>query len=90
MTRIIQIHPDDHVAVVPAPAQAGDALETPDGGTITAATDIPRNHKVALTDLDNNAKVFKYGEFIGVTTRPVKLGEHVHVHNLTLDETTED
>jgi hypothetical protein len=90
MTQIIQIHPDDNVAVVPAEVIAGVDLEQQNGDSIIASSDIPRNHKVALADLNSGASVVKYGVHIGVATQPIARGEHVHIHNMNLDETTED
>ena len=44
--------------------------------------DVPIGHKVALADLAEGDSIIKYGEDIGRVTRPIKQGEHVHVHNL--------
>lgn len=43
---------------------------------------IPFGHKVALQDINANEKVLRYGECIGVATKPITRGEHVHVHNV--------
>jgi len=43
---------------------------------------VPRFHKVALRDLEEGSPVRKVGEVIGAATRPVRRGQHVHVHNL--------
>ncbi|MEK8225871.1 SAF domain-containing protein [Oerskovia sp. M15] len=40
---------------------------------------------MALRDLPAGAPVHKYGQSIGVTTRAVTAGEHVHSHNLGMD-----
>ena len=90
MTQIIQIHPDDNVAVVPAEIAVGVDLEQQNGDSITATTDIPRNHKVALADLDTGAPVIKYGVYIGAATQPITRGEHIHIHNMNLDEKKEN
>lgn len=47
-----------------------------------AGEDIPRGHKVALTDMRSGAYVIKCGEAIGVATRDIRRGQHVHIHNL--------
>ncbi len=39
-------------------------------------------HKFALRDIAEGETVVKYGMPIGVATRPVAAGEHVHTHNL--------
>ena len=48
---------------------------------LTAKTDIPIGHKVALKDLGENDTVVKYGEDIGRMVAAVEKGDHVHTHN---------
>lgn len=49
--------------------------------TVTAKTDIPIGHKVALKDLSEGDTVLKYGSDIGRMVGSAATGEHVHVHN---------
>lgn len=44
--------------------------------------DIPLGHKVALRDFKVGDTVTKYGCDIGKVVAPIKLGDHVHVHNV--------
>lgn len=44
--------------------------------------DIPLGHKLALKDFSPGDMVIKYGCEIGKIVKPVKAGEHVHIHNL--------
>lgn len=44
--------------------------------------EISLGHKVALHDLEVNDTVYKYGHDIGKVVKPIKKGEHVHVHNV--------
>jgi len=49
---------------------------------------IPHGNKIALNDINNGDKIYKYGEVIGVCTEDIKKGDLVHVHNvksLTVD-----
>lgn len=52
--------------------------------TVECATlnDIPIGHKIALQDLEANDTVIKYGTDIGKVVKPIKRGEHLHVHNV--------
>jgi altronate dehydratase small subunit len=43
---------------------------------------IPFGHKFAVRDIGRGQLVVKYGEPIGVATRDIKAGSHVHVHNV--------
>ena len=50
--------------------------------TIKIKSDIPIGHKLALKDLAAGDTVIKYGIDIGKTVAPIKVGEHLHVHNV--------
>ncbi len=49
---------------------------------VSAKSDIPIGHKVALKDYKPGDTVIKYGQDIGRVVADVRQGEHVHVHNL--------
>ena len=49
---------------------------------LVAEQDVPIGHKIALSDLDTDDTVVKYGEDIGRIVKAVTKGGHVHVHNL--------
>lgn len=78
---ILKINEGDNVAV---------AIETIPEGTkvlvgaeeITAVTEIPAGHKMALRDLPEGEKVIKYGYPIGYTKAAVRKGEWIHTHNV--------
>jgi len=63
------------------------ALRLIAGGTevdgVTVASDVPAGHKIAMRPIAAGATVLKYGYPIGVATRDIAPGEHVHSHNLT-------
>jgi (2R)-sulfolactate sulfo-lyase subunit alpha len=61
---------------------AGWVMEEDKSITMKALNDIPIGHKLAIKPLDNNATVIKYGVDIGRTIAPIKVGEHLHVHNV--------
>jgi (2R)-sulfolactate sulfo-lyase subunit alpha len=50
--------------------------------TIKALSAIPIGHKLAIKELKANDTVIKYGVDIGRTIAPIKVGEHLHVHNV--------
>lgn len=86
VARALIIHPSDNVAtVVSAGVRAGTIVRLGGGaarGTVTARGTIPYGHKVALRPIPAGADVIKYGLPIGRTTRPIRPGDHVHVHNV--------
>lgn len=49
---------------------------------LTLLDDVPKGHKVAARPIGEGETVVKYGYSIGVATRPIESGKHVHSHNL--------
>jgi (2R)-sulfolactate sulfo-lyase subunit alpha len=49
---------------------------------LTANEDVPIGHKIALRDLAQGATTIKYGEDVGKIVANVKMGGHVHTHNM--------
>ena len=44
--------------------------------------DIPIGHKLAIKKLNKDNTVIKYGADIGRTIANIKVGDHLHVHNV--------
>lgn len=44
--------------------------------------DIESGHKYAICDIKSGEDVVKYGEPIGHATEDIKMGDHIHTHNL--------
>ncbi|MGC8627898.1 MAG: UxaA family hydrolase [Acidimicrobiales bacterium] len=77
--RCLVLHEGDMVGVLTQPAQAGTVLP---GLGLKLLDDVPAGHKVALVNVPAGGHVRKYGQVIGIATRPIAAGEHVHSHNL--------
>ena len=77
----VRIDPSDNVATLLADAAAGEAVVA-DGATVTAATAIPRGHKIALAPIAPGEAVIKYGFPIGRATASIAVGQHVHSDNV--------
>jgi altronate hydrolase len=75
---LLLIDPRDDVAVALTGLAAGDSVAE----NVTAASDIPAGHKVALRAVAKGQPVRKYGWPIGHATADIAAGEHVHSHNL--------
>ena len=43
---------------------------------------IPYGHKFALKNIRKNNFIIKYGEIIGTAKKDIKVGAHVHIHNM--------
>ena len=82
---LIQLSDADNVAVARVDIAAGQALMLMPGSVSVAARDaIPSGHKIALTPIAVGSAVLKYGQVIGMATRAILPGEHVHVHNVEM------
>lgn len=86
MKKVFVVEKADNVGTaVGEPIQKGDAVGT-DGRvtdlTVTATTDIPYGHKIALHDIAKGEQVIKYALSIGTALADIKAGDHVHVHNV--------
>jgi (2R)-sulfolactate sulfo-lyase subunit alpha len=49
---------------------------------IQSINEILLGHKIAMVDLNVDDTILKYGHDIGKVVKPIKKGEHVHVHNV--------
>ncbi len=79
--RALRIHVEDNVAVVLQAVAKGDTVELAEG-RLTALEDIPRGHKIALSDVAVGQDILKYGHPIGRATQPIRRGAWVHTHNV--------
>lgn len=84
---ILMHEANDDVGVAVTDLTAGSQVEavTLEGqlvATLTILEEVPLGHKVALREIAPFQEVVEYGRAIGRATRPIRRGEHVHVHNL--------
>ena len=87
MKKAIQLDDKDNVATVTDDVSKGEQVEvlSPMGEVILDAKsveDIIFGHKLALRKLGKGEKIIKYGEVIGVASKPIAVGEWVHTHNV--------
>jgi altronate dehydratase small subunit len=87
MTRLraIVMKPVDNVCTVLENVEPGAEVDLDATGeklAVRVAERIPFGHKFAIRNIQHGEPILKYGEVIGVATREIRPGEHVHVHNL--------
>ena len=82
---VLVLRPDDDVGVATRDLQSGTLLDTA-LDTLLVTQSVPRGHKLAVRAVPAGAPVHKYGQSIGRATRDIAVGEHVHSHNLGMDD----
>ncbi len=84
MTALL-IHPSDNTVTLLDPVREGEKVVFLRGGeqaSVTALSDVPFGHKVAIRAIAEGEPVIKYGETIGSASRAIREGEYVHTQNL--------
>jgi altronate hydrolase len=81
MQPTIRLHADDDVVIARAEVATGTVVPNE---KVTALVTIPAGHKLAVRDIAAGQPVRRYNQIIGFATRPIRAGEHVHVHNLAM------
>ena len=84
---IIRLNPADDVVIARVELPAGTELIKE---KVRVSTAVPAGHKVATHDIAQGAPVRRYNQIIGFATRPIRSGEHVHVHNLAMGDFQRD
>ena len=75
----IKLNPADDVVIARLDISAGTEL-IKEG--VRVAVNVPAGHKIAVRDIAEGQPVRRYNQVIGYSTKPIRSGEHVHVHNL--------
>src|SRR5687768_9340707 len=77
----IRLHPEDDVVIARMEIPTGTLIAKE---KVSALVTIPAGHKLAVRDIGQAQPVRRYNQIIGFATRPIKVGEHVHVHNIAM------
>ncbi len=78
---LIQLHANDNVLIAKRPLSLGEAVPA---WALKTKAQVPAGHKIASRAIAQGERVLKYNTEIGVATRDIAAGEHVHGHNLAL------
>lgn len=82
--RLLQLAPDDNVAVTKTTIPAGQPILIA-GESVVCDQSLPTGHKVAIAPIAAGQKIIKYGAAIGSATRDIRPGQYVHTHNVKSD-----
>ncbi|WP_305988455.1 UxaA family hydrolase [Roseibium sp. MMSF_3544] len=79
----IKLRADDNVVVALRTLAAGTELDGIEGAL---SAPVQAGHKIACAPIPKNANVLRYGQVIGQAKSDIKPGEHVHSHNLGMED----
>jgi altronate hydrolase len=85
----VHLRPEDNIAVAARPIPAGTSLQF-NGHAVELNKQIPMGHKFAVIPIKEGDPVYKFGQVIGFASKPVVIGDHVHVHNVKADKFQRD
>ena len=83
MSPVIRIHAQDNVVIARSQLVGGTVLAD-EGVTVSGL--VPPGHKVATQAIAKGQPVRRYDQVIGMATRDIAAGEHVHTHNLAFSD----
>lgn len=83
MLPVIRIHAQDNVVIARQQLLGGTVLGQ-EGVTVSGL--VPPGHKVATCAIAKGQAVRRYDQIIGMATRDIAAGEHVHTHNLAFSD----
>jgi altronate hydrolase len=88
----IRLHPQDNVAIAKTNVSIGTVLEVAQGqpAQVRVRRFIPSGHKIALRAIEVGQPAYRYGQAIGFASQPILPGDHVHTHNLSVQEFDRD
>ncbi|MFV2001599.1 MAG: UxaA family hydrolase [Paracoccaceae bacterium] len=85
--KVIRLHSGDNVVIALQDLPAGAGLA---GLNAPLREPVKRGHKIAANSISAGQKVIRYGQIIGLATRGIKAGSHVHSHNLGMSRHDQD
>ncbi|PQA83615.1 galactonate dehydratase [Limnohabitans sp. TS-CS-82] len=83
MSPVIRIHAQDNVVIARSQLVGGTVLAQ-EGVAVSGL--VPPGHKVATCAIAKGQPVRRYDQIIGMATRDIAAGEHVHTHNLAFSD----
>ena len=81
----VKLNNNDNVATALKDLDIGDATQN-----IRSIHKIPKGHKIALRKISKGEKIIKYDQLIGIASKDIDEGEHVHVDNTDFKSTDHD
>tara|TARA_B100001057_G_scaffold418623_1_gene437954 strand:- start:466 stop:906 length:441 start_codon:yes stop_codon:yes gene_type:complete len=82
MTKTIKLNENDNVATALRKLNVGEPAQN-----LKCIDEIPKGHKIALTNILKGEQIIKYDQLIGIARKNILAGQHVHVNNTAFKST---
>ena len=82
--RFVHLSPRDSVVVALTDLKAGDELQLGQS-SVQVRQFVPAGHKLAIRNISVDEPVIKFGWSIGLASKRIEVGDHVHTQNLRCD-----
>ena len=70
----VKLNDNDNVATALRNIEAGETTQN-----IKSLNKIPKGHKISLRKINKGEKIIKYDQLIGIASKDILVGDHVHV-----------
>jgi len=82
-SELIVLNSKDNVALASRKLALGHVVKA---HNLTCKSLVPAGHKIAVAPIKKGESVYKYGSMIGYAKESIQRGDHVHTHNLFMEE----
>ena len=86
-TLTVRLHPNDNVVTARIDLLPNTAVT---GEDVACSARIPAGHKVATRPISKGTPITKYNQIIGFAREDIAPGQHVHVHNVEMQDFARD
>lgn len=86
----IRLHSNDSIALVKKTLLPGLVIKLEDGESFKVRQLVQPGHKVAIKAVEQGDSVRRYGQIIGFASQPIVPGDHVHTHNVEMQQFSRD
>jgi len=81
----VKLNDNDNVATALRDINVGEKTHG-----IKCINKIPKGHKISLKNIRKGQKIIKYDQLIGIASKDISIGDHVHVDNTDFRSTDHD
>ena len=83
----IRLHSLDNVVIARSELRPGTTLAAE---SVTSVAVVPEGHKISTVLIPQGSAIVRYGQVIGVASKDIAAGEHVHTHNCAMRDVAHD